>query len=135
MKIITRMVEDELFEASNAYGNTVSIDMRKKPLKTGQSPVELVLSSLAACGAVDIVVMLKKRKKTIQAFSIETEAARREIPPRALTEIHCQYTVTSPDVTETELLKCARLSIEKYCSVAASLKAEITLSARIIRPA
>ena len=128
------MLEDELYEASNAYGNKVMIDMRKSPLKQGQSPVELLLSSLAACGAIDIVVMLKKRRKTIVAFSIDTEGIRRAETPRSFTSIHCIYRITSPDVTEEELTKTARLSLEKYCSVAASLKSEITFSVEIMRP-
>lgn len=134
MKIITHMVEDELFEAANAFGNTVSIDMRKQSEKKGQSPVELLLSSLAACGAVDIVSMLKKRKKTILHFTIETEAKRQVEAPRWLTNIHCKYKVTSPDVVTEEFQKVARLSLEKYCSVASSLKSEITFSTEIIRP-
>lgn len=134
MKIITRMLEDELYEASNAYGNKVSIDMRKSPAKEGQSPVELLLSSLAACSAIDIVIMLKKRKKTIQAFTIETEGVRREEMPRSLISIHCKYAITSPDATTEEALKTAKLSLEKYCSVGTSLKSEITFSVEIIRP-
>jgi putative redox protein len=94
----------------------------------------MVLSSLAACGAIDIVVMLKKRRKHIVDFHIETEATRNAEPPRWLTAVHCKYIIMSPDVTEEELDKVARLSLEKYCSVAASLKSEITLSVQIIRP-
>jgi putative redox protein len=108
--------------------------MRKPPLKQGQSPVELLLSSLAACGAIDIVVMLKKRKKTILDFSIETEGVRTETTPRYFTSIHLKYRITSPDVQMEELNKTARLSLEKYCSVASSLKSEITFSAEIVRP-
>ena len=134
MKIITRMIEDELYEASNKYGNKVLIDMREHGSKQSQSPVEMVLSSMAACGAIDIVVMLKKRRKHIVDFHIETEGARNAEPPRWLTAIHCKYIIKSPDVTEEELEKVARLSLEKYCSVAASLKSEITLSVEIIRP-
>jgi putative redox protein len=133
MKIVTKMIEDELFEASNTFGNKVAIDMRKPGEKIGQSPVELLLSSLSACGAVDIVAILKKRKKTILAFTIETEAKRRESPPRSVTHLHCKYLITSPDVTEDELSKVASLSIEKYCSVAASLKSTITYSVEVIR--
>lgn len=133
MKIVTKMLEDELYEASNSFGNTVNIDMRKPGDKSGQSPVELLLSSLSACGAVDIVAILKKRKKTILAFSIETEAQRRESPPRSITHVHCKYLITSPDVTEEELSKVAKLSIEKYCSVAASLKSAMTYSVVVSR--
>jgi putative redox protein len=135
MKVITRMIEDELYESSSSENKRVMIDMRESALKMSQSPVELLLSSLAACAAVDIVVMLKKRRKTIQSFTIETDGTRRTEPPRSFTAIHCHYIIVSPDVTEDELNKTAKLSLEKYCSVADSLKATIKFSVQIIRPA
>ena len=128
------MIEEELYEATNKNGNKAMIDMRPHGTKEGLSPVEMLLSSLAACGAIDIVVMLKKRKKQVLDFHIETVGTRQEVTPRWLTAIHCKYTITSPDVTEDELNKVARLSLEKYCSVASSLKSEITHSIEIIRP-
>ena len=134
MKIITRMLEDELYESSNLKGHMTTIDMRKSEVKQGQSPMEVLLSSVAACGAVDLVAMLRKRKKNIMALTIETDGLRREETPRAFTSIHCSYCITSSDVTEEELYKLTRLSIEKYCSVAASLKSKITFSVQIIRP-
>jgi putative redox protein len=127
------MVADEIFESANDTGNTVTIDMRKSEQKTALSPTQLLLGALAACGAVDIVVMLKKRKKTIQDFVIETVGARREEAPKYFTKIHCLYNITSPDVTEEELEKSAKLALEKYCSVASSLKAEITFSVKVTR--
>jgi len=133
MKIVTRMLEDEVYEAVNENGNTLQIDMRQKELRKNQNPVEMVLSALAACGAVDIVLMLKKRRKTIREFIIETEGTRREETPKAFIKIHCTYIITSPDVTTEELDKVAQLSLEKYCSVAYSLKAEITFSSVVKR--
>jgi putative redox protein len=134
MKMSTRMIEEELYEATSEDGIKAMIDMRAVSQKQHQSPVELLLSSLSACGAIDIVVMLRKRKKTIENFVIETEGVRRTEVPRAFTSIHCRYVITSPDVTEEELEKTARLSLEKYCSVAATLKAEITFSVQVIKP-
>jgi putative redox protein len=133
MKVITHMLEDEVYEASTADGIKVTIDMRKLPGKKNQSPVELLLSALSACGAVDIVSMLKKRKKTINRFTIETTGERRDEPPRFFTRIHCKYIITSDDVTEEELLKAAKLSLEKYCSVAASLRSEIDFSVEVLK--
>ena len=133
MKITTRMIEDEVYESSTQDGIKDVIDMRPLNKKANMSPVESLLSAVAACGAVDIVAMLKKRKKTIDTFTIETEGVRREVPPRSFTAIHCKYIVTSPDVNEEELMKAAKLSIEKYCSVADSLKAAITVSVQVIR--
>lgn len=133
MKIITRMISDEVYEAENDNGNKVRIDMQLKEHKNGQSPVELLLSALAGCGAVDIVSMLKKRKKTIKAFEIDTTGTRKETIPRYFTHIHCKYIITSPDVTEEEATKVAALALEKYCTVAASLKSEVTFSVQINR--
>lgn len=133
MKIITRMIEAELYESSNIHGNKVRIDMREHGIKENLSPVENLLASVAACGAVDIVLMLKKRKKNIVDFQIETEAIRNEVPPRWVKSLHCKYIIVSPDVTEEELDKVARLALEKYCSVAASLKSEITHSVEVRR--
>jgi len=133
MKIITRMLEDEVYEASNEAGHSVTIDMREAALKQHQSPTELLLSSLAGCGAVDIVVMLKKRKKIIDDFTIETVGIRRDETPRKFTDIHCKYVITSPDVKEEELHKIANLSLEKYCSVAATLNSHIHFTVEIKR--
>lgn len=128
------MLADEVYEAVNDNGNRVTIDMRKREDKVDLSPVELVLAALAGCGAVDIVLMLKKRKKSIQKFTIETEGSRRETAPRYFTKIHCHYMITSKDVTDEELHKSAALALEKYCSVALSLKAQITFSVQVILP-
>jgi putative redox protein len=133
MKIITKMIEDEVYESITSDNIKNTIDMRPLPMKQNQSPVEQLLSSVAACGAVDIVGMLKKRRKTIIDFTIETEGKRRADPPRSFTHIHCTYIITSPDVTEEEFEKTAKLSLEKYCSVADSLKAAITFSVKINR--
>ena len=127
------MVEDEVYEALTSDGIKAAIDMRDLPLKQAQSPVELLLSSLSACGAVDVVLMLKKRRKDIEAFTIETEGVRRTEHPRGFTSIHCRYIITSPNVTEAELHKAAKLSLEKYCSVASTLNAEITFSVEVVR--
>lgn len=134
MKIITRMLDDELYEATNPAGHSVRIDMRMVGVKIDQSPTELLLSSLSGCGAVDIVVILKKRKKTIDEFIIETVGVRRDEAPRKYTDIHCKYIITSPDVEEEELHKAAGLALEKYCSVASSLNSKITYSVQVKRP-
>lgn len=96
--------------------------------------MELLLSAVGACGAVDIVLMLKKRRKTIIDFITETEGTRKEDHPRSFTKVHCHYKITSPDITEDELYKIAKLSLEKYCSVADSLKTEVTLSVEVVQP-
>ena len=128
------MVEDEVYEAFNEAGHQIIMDMREASLKQNQSPPELLLSSLAGCGAVDIVIMLKKRRKTVLNFTIETVGVRRDEQPRKFLEIHCKYILTSPDVEKEEFEKFAKLSLEKYCTVAATLNSKITFTTEIRRP-
>lgn len=128
------MLEDEIYEAHNEAGHQVVMDMRNAAVKQNQSPPELLLSSLAGCGAVDIVIMLKKRKKSVNNFVIETVGVRRDEQPRKFLEIHCKYILTSPDVEKEEFDKFAKLSLEKYCTVAATLNSKITFTTEIKRP-
>ena len=129
MKTVTRMIDDEVYEAVNENGNNIMIDMRKVEERQSQSPTELLLSALAGCGAVDIVLMLKKRRRAVKGLVIETTGTRREEEPRYFTAIHCHFLLTSPDATEEEMNKIVQLALEKYCSVASSLKSKITFSA------
>jgi len=133
MKTTTRMLSDEVFEAVNENGNKVTIDTRKIEDRQNQSPTELLLSALAACAAVDIILMLKKRKKTVKDLVAETNGTRREEAPRYFTAIHCTYILTSPDATEEEFSKVAQLALDKYCSVASSLKSKVTFSVVVKR--
>ena len=133
MEVKTRMVGEEVFESFNESGLAVTIDMRQADQRVNQNPPELLLSALAACAAVDIVSILKKRKKTVNNLNVTTSGTRRSDYPRAFTDIHCEFVVNSPNVEEDELLKATELSIEKYCTVASSLKSNITYSVRVLR--
>lgn len=133
MKIHTEMLGDELYESTSDKQHKVQIDMRPEGQRTGQSPTELLLSALSGCAAVDIVMMLKKRRKRIDKFEVEVNGTRQESVPRYFTAIHSHYVVTSPDVEEEELRKVAELALMKYCSVGASLKSELTFSVEVTR--
>jgi putative redox protein len=43
--------------------------------------------------------------------------------------------LVSPDATEEEFAKVVALSVDKYCSVASSLKSEISYTSEVRRPA
>ena len=129
----TRIVEDEMYETTNENGNLLSIDMRGSGQKEAFSPMELLLGALSGCVAVDIVEILKKRKKEIKDFKVETSGERSDQHPRGFTKIHSKYIVTSTNVKDEELHKIAGLALYKYCSVAASLNAEIDYSVEVVK--
>ncbi len=134
MKTITRIIEDYVYETTNENGNKICIDMREDHEKSSHSPMEMILGAVSGCVAVDIVSILKKKKKEVADFYIETSGIRRDNHPRAFTHIHSRYVLTSPNTTTQELDKIAKLALDKYCSVASSLKAEIEYSVEVIYP-
>ena len=131
MKSTTRYISDYVYEGTNENGNKVLVDMRQAVEKENQSPVELLLSALASCVAVEIALIIKKKRKTLTDLVIETDATRKPTHPKSLTDIHHKYILTSPDVKEEELSKMIRLILDNYCSVADSLKANITYSVEV----
>ncbi|MDN5211654.1 OsmC family protein [Fulvivirgaceae bacterium BMA12] len=132
MKNSTRYISDHLYEATNDSGDSIQIDMREKDEKKGFSPMELVLSAVSGCAVVDIVSMLKKKRKTVKDIVVETEGWRNEDYPRKFNKIHSRYILTSPDTNEEELAKVAKLTLDKYCSVASSLNVKIDFSVVVI---
>ena len=134
MKIITRYKEDELFVAENDNGNEISIDMRQPGVKSSLAPVEMMLAAVAGCAAVDIVSMIRKKRKTFVDLIIETTGERKETHPRGLTQIHSKYTLVSPDTSLEAFEKVARLATDKYCSAADSVKAKIHITCEVKQP-
>ncbi|MEN8249369.1 MAG: OsmC family protein [Bacteroidota bacterium] len=131
MKIVTRYKEDELFVAENDLGAKINIDMRHPDVKDSLGPVEMMLAAIAGCAAVDIVSMLRKKRKTFVDLKIETTGVRRETHPRSLTHVHSKYTLISPNTSLEAFEKVAKLATDKYCSAADSVKAHIEVSCEV----
>lgn len=131
--ITLNMIADHEYESVNATGNKVLIDMYDGENKNHQSPMELLLSALASCASVDAVLMMKKKRRQIQGFKVEAEGERNEGIPAFYKSIHMKFILTSPDATQEEFDKVVHLAVEKYCSVASSLKSDVTYSSIVTR--
>ena len=134
MIITTEYIEDELFQSRNEQNLITTIDMRPAEKKSNMSPVELLLSALASCVAVEVVSMIKKRRKTVTNLIINSEGDRNELPPRYFKKIRLHFKLISPDANNEELQKVLKLAVEKYCSVGSSLKSEISYTSEVVSP-
>lgn len=129
--VTVRMKADHEYEAVNPQGNVVQIDMYDPQDKKAQSPMDMLLSALGSCASVDAVLMMKKKRKIVQDLIVEVEGDRNDGVPAFYTDIHLKFILTSPDAKEEEFAKVVALSVEKYCSVASSLKSNITFSSEV----
>ncbi|UJP67081.1 OsmC family protein [Mongoliitalea daihaiensis] len=128
------MKSDYEYEATNQQGNTVAIDMYDAPNKKAQSPMDLLLSALGGCSSVDAVLMMRKKRKTIVDFFVEVEGTRQDGVPAFYTHIRMNFVLVSPDATVEEFAKVVALSVDKYCSVASSIKSEISYTSEVRKP-
>jgi putative redox protein len=112
------------FIGTNEKGHTNCFDTSTKGggLDSSGSPMEAVLQAAAACTAMDVINILNKQRKCVQAFSIDLDAERADTDPRVFTKIAMLFHVTSPDVIVRDLERAIELSWEKYCSVSVMLK-------------
>ncbi|HSF54346.1 MAG TPA: OsmC family protein [Algoriphagus sp.] len=132
--VTVRMKADLEYEARNAQGNMVNVDMYDPEHKHAQSPMDLLLSALGSCASVDAVLMMKKKRRDIIDFFVNVEGIRNDGVPAFFTDIELKFTIVSPNATEEEFSKVVALSVEKYCSVASSLKSRITFTSEVKRP-
>lgn len=104
---------------------------------TAPRPLEVFLQALMACTAMDVLSIIRKKRKTVTAFRLSAEAQRAAEHPRVFTRIHLRYELTSPDATEQDLHRAIELSQGTYCSASIMVRrsgCEISWEAHLQRP-
>jgi len=94
----------------------------------GSSPMELVLMALGGCTGMDIVSILTKMQQKFEGFRVELSGERSADTPRRFTRIVVDYFLTSDTVSVDHVVKAVQLSVEKYCSVGATLAPGVALA-------
>lgn len=93
--------------------------------ETAASPMEMLLSSLAGCMAIDVVIILGKRRAQLKALRMHAEGARAAEPPRRFTSVALHFEIAGAGVKAADVERAIQLSREKYCSVFATLNPDL----------
>ncbi|MDP4198624.1 MAG: OsmC family protein [Bacteroidota bacterium] len=119
MKASVRLDTTLRIIGTNAKGHETAFDTSVKGggLDSAASPMEVVLEAVAACTAMDVVPIIRKRRKTVSEFSVDLIAERAVTDPKVFTKIDMNIRLTSPDATLSELARAIELSQTTYCSV------------------
>jgi putative redox protein len=94
----------------------------------GPSPMLTLLLAAAACSGSDVVAILEKMRVVLRQLRIEVSGVRREQEPRRYTSIYFDFHLAGDGLDEARARRAIDLSLEKYCSVVASLAPDITIS-------
>ncbi len=124
-EVSMRWLHDLQFEGSGNGRPRVLVDGDGK---AATSPVELLLLSAATCTASDLVIILQKQRVKLESLEISMRGTRRETEPRRYTAIALHVAVRGAGADDVKVRRAVDLSIEKYCSVMASLAPDIAIS-------
>lgn len=88
----------------------------------GFSPKALLLSGLAGCTGIDVVMLLEKMRVPFSDMQIEVETQVVETHPKVFKDIAVVYTLKAEEENRDKIIKAIELSLNKYCGVAAMLQ-------------
>jgi putative redox protein len=112
---------ERLFDAGPP-GRTHRIDAAAKE---APGPVETLLSAIASCSGVDVIDIIAKRKTPVERMTIYVTAERRPEFPRRVQRLGIAFHIDGAGIEKDQAERAIQLSYERYCSVAASLAADI----------
>jgi putative redox protein len=95
---------------------------------TAVRPMELLLLGIGGCSGMDVISVLKKKKQEVTAFEIIVNGNKAEEYPKKFTDISLEFVIKGKNISEEAVRKAIDLSMNKYCSVKATLEG----SAKII---
>lgn len=89
---------------------------------SGFRPMQTMLAALCGCSSVDVISILKKQRQELTDLKIEVDGEREEgKEPSLWKEISVKFKLTGA-MEEAKAKRAVDLSIEKYCSVAETLR-------------
>jgi putative redox protein len=112
------------FEAKDANGHMVHMDTSDESggSNFGFRPMQMLLAGLGGCSAIDIVMILKKQRQTISDFSIKITGEREPGKEPSLWANAKIIFYLKGDIDKEKAYRACELSMNKYCSVAETLR-------------
>ncbi len=131
MKVtILRTDDNYKMTATNESGNALQMDGSKDigGEESAFRPMQLLLAGLGGCTSIDVLLILKKQRQSIEFFEVEVNGNRVKVDDYSLFKtIHLTFKVKG-DVKAEKLEKAIQVSLDKYCSVAKTLEPTATIT-------
>ena len=128
--VVLRTVEGTglVFEARLGSGTRFLMDSSSEP--QGPSPVEALLAALGACGGMDVIGILRKKRQRVTGYEVAVRGERATDHPRRFTRIEVVHRLSGRDLSAAAIEEAIRLSDTKYCSVYATLAPAVEIVSR-----
>lgn len=116
-------VETGLRFVSEIAGRTLVLDSTHGA--SDANPVQALLASIAACTAMDVVEILRKKRQVITAYEVLMSGERAEEHPRRFVSLEFVHRLTGRSIQRKAAEDALQLAHEKYCSVSATLRPDV----------
>jgi putative redox protein len=122
-------------EADSGHAIVMDADAEVGGNDTGLRPTELLLIGTGGCSGMDVISILKKKRQDVTSLEIVVNGNKADSHPKKFTNIEIEFVVKGRNIAEEAVKRAVQLSMDKYCSVKATLEgtAGITYSYRIIQ--
>jgi putative redox protein len=112
------------FEATDSNGHSVKMDSSDETggINYGIRPMQMLLMGLGGCSAIDIVMILKKQRQYVKDFSINIKGQREPGKEPSLWQQVKIIFILTGTIEREKAERACELSMNKYCSVAETLK-------------
>lgn len=97
----------------------------------GPRPKKLMLTALAGCTGIDVIMILKKMKVVPEAFNVIVEGELTEEHPKYYNKMKVIYQFKGKDLPMDKLEKAVKLSETKYCGVSAVYRQAMEMETEI----
>lgn len=115
-------VEDDVMRTRTPSDHEVLFDSSAEPGGAAATPVEMLLASIGACSLMDVAMILDKKRLDYSDLKVRVVGQRRDEHPRYFTGVTLSYEVEG-EVPDKAMEQACQLSVEKYCSVLATVRA------------
>lgn len=124
MKAKVTYVKGLQFVGESETGHAIVMDGNREfgGEDTGPRPMELLLIGLGGCTGMDVVSILKKKKQELEGLEIIIDGKKAEEHPKRFTDVTIEFRLKGKNLSEEAVKRAVELSMEKYCSVKATLE-------------
>jgi putative redox protein len=99
---------------------------------SGPSPMEMVLMGVAGCSAIDVIMIMGKKRTQVTDFMVNITGERAEEYPKRYTDVHIEFVLHGKGIKPKAVEQAIQLSETKYCGAMASLNADFKTAYRIV---
>lgn len=123
-----KWVGEQQFLSTMPSGHAVPFDADRQH-NSAPGPMEMLLGALGACTAVDVVIILGKKRQKLESLEVFVSGERAAEPPMVWIKLEVLYRLRGA-LDEKAVRDAIELSETKYCSVAATLRKTAPISFR-----